>query len=1413
MKTRGKWYGFFVLMALLLQSAAFGASLRALPPDHAPEALQPWRNWVIGDDTAFRCPLVGGQSSAYGCRWPGRLTLTVEGNTVTFRQPWQLLRQDWLPLPGDRRNWPREVSVNGAPQPVLERDGLPFLFLAAGDYDIEGIISGHERPETLTVPQETGLITLFVEDREILPLQRDNARLQLGRPAEPVAREADSLAFQIYRKLTDDLPARLTTHIRFQISGRAREISLQDMLPEGFAPTALSSDWPARLQPDGALQLQIQPGQGTVVLEARATALLVEAVARPPASLQQEVWSYEPMPSLRTTAIFPGDGAPAAIPVDPRQAGVPPEWYGLPAFAMQDGATLRIEERSRGLNVTENQRLTLQREMWLDFSGAGFFARDRIQGTMQHGWRLDVMQPFVLERADGVGGQGDANQVAWADRQLPSNAAPMPMEQALLVTYGQDETLTGVEWRRQHVTLNGGVRLAAGVSERVPVTGWQQSFDHVSTRLHLPYGYRLIAAQGADVATNTWISQWTVLDIFFAAFFALLAWKLLGIPGGIMTVLYLLLAMHEPGAPVWTLAVVLMLSLLRAALPTGRLKKLFRFSECCALLVLLGMIVAFMPEQIRSALYPQLESSMRGGSGIGLPMGGTSAAPTARYEASAEMIARPAPPPPESDAMMRKKDMSLSSVDSARDKALRQRYAQSTVTQTGGGEPGWNLGTQYRLEWSGPVGTAQTVKLIVSPPWLTRLLRLVMVLLLGGVLWKAIRTAFPSRSGNPPAHNQSVPAGSGNVVAGLVAVVAIGIALGAAAPAAQAAPEQTGYPPDEMLQALKQRLTAPPPCAPACAVIAHARIEANETRLTVLLEVHAQENTGVSIPTPLPGEQDLTLREVRIDGALSEGVLQQQGRSYIAVPRGIHRVVLTYTLHGERASLYFDPLPMSAEFIADGWQAENLYENRLSSEVLRIVRAASASPAGDAADARPATEQFPSYVHVVRELVLDLDWNVHTTVVRVAPPAGGLTANIPLLAGEHPTTADIREENGSVNVSLGYSQHSADWDARLDKQATIELTAPPLAERTEVWRVYVSPSWHLAWSGVPVTLPDSPEEQVFEFHPLPGETLRLALSQPAVVQGAVRAVDRVDLDSRIGQRAAEYTLSFRLRASQGGEHSIGVPEGFEVLSVRRNNETLNLRSRDHRLALPVSPGVQSFTVELRHLHAVGMIQHSPAFDLGIPSANVSLRMHLPEQRWLLAAFGPSVGPAVLYWGELLAALVIAFLFARTRWSSLRFHHWLLLVVGFSTFSWWALLLFALWQAAFEWRGRTSRAVEWKPFRFNMMQIGLAILGIVTLGVLISAISQGLLSTPDMGVKGYGSYGNHLAWFADKSGPILPQTSVFSLPIWIYRVAMLAWALWLAWMLIGWLRRSLAAWTRGGYWKKSGWFKKSVKTQT
>jgi hypothetical protein len=89
---------------------------------------------------------------------------------------------------------------------------------------------------------------------------------------------------------------------------------------------------------------------------------------------------------------------------------------------------------------------------------------------------------------------------------------------------------------------------------------------------------------------------------------------------------------------------------------------------------------------------------------------------------------------------------------------------------------------------------------------------------------------------------------------------------------------------------------------------------------------------------------------------------------------------------------------------------------------------------------------------------------------------------------------------------------------------------------------------------------------------------------------------------------------------------------------------------------------------------------------------------------------------------------------------------------------------------------------------------------VSLGLLYVAIHQGLLFRPDMQVAGGGSTDTALRWYADRVAGATPAAGVLSLPLWLYRVAMLLWALWLAASLVRAVGPAWRAFSEGGVWR-------------
>jgi hypothetical protein len=171
---------------------------------------------------------------------------------------------------------------------------------------------------------------------------------------------------------------------------------------------------------------------------------------------------------------------------------------------------------------------------------------------------------------------------------------------------------------------------------------------------------------------------------------------------------------------------------------------------------------------------------------------------------------------------------------------------------------------------------------------------------------------------------------------------------------------------------------------------------------------------------------------------------------------------------------------------------------------------------------------------------------------------------------------------------------------------------------------------------------------------------------------------------------------------------------------------------------------------------------------------------------------------VLYWPALAVLALVALVLGRVRLTPLATWQWFLLGLGFSTFAWPAYALVAVWLLVMGWRGRWPDTKSDRDFRNLQTMVGL--LSVVALAALVLSIPIGLLGMPDMHIVGNGSFGYQLNWFQDRSAGTLPVAGIWSLPLWIYKAAILLWALWLAFSLVRWLPWAWGCFSHGGVWR-------------
>ena len=1335
-------------LALALITTAALAEV-VVPPD-----LRGWEDWALQGHETHRCPwLVPGTpaDNFRVCAWPSVLELQVDEHGGRFSQRWETAAETWVPLPGSAENWPEDVTIDGSPAPVVSHGNAPAVRVAPGVHTVAAVFHWTRRPESLALPESVGLVTLSIGGTRILNPQRTDIGIILG--AHAVARQDDHVDVRVFRRLDDSVPAMLTTEVHLAVAGEAREIRLPSALPAGFQPTAIESALAARLDPDNTLRVQVRPGEFSVTLEARGPSPVSEVALgqRSPPWPNEEVWSFASDDRLRVAAI---EGVAA---IDPAQADVPQEWRNLPAYRMSPAATLRVVERSRGLSAADGNELQLQRTAWLDFGGKGYTIVDRLSGAMRQGWRLDLEAPYSLR------------------------SARTTSEEPLLVTAGLTPGLTGVELRGSQLDLTAVSRLErAGGS--MPATGWRTRLTGVSGSLVMAPGYRLLAAFGPDSAPQAWLERWRLLDIFVVLLTATVAWRMLGVRAAVIALAASVLTHQEAGAPTWLwLAVLVSLALERAA-PAGRLRDWARAARILALALLLLALVPFAITQVRLAVYPQLEAAYQGDVAGGAPAA-RAVVTELKEERSQDTLARRAgiaglASKLQPEAAPRVEEVVTTAARRAGEQDFA-RYEPGAVIQAGPGVPAWSYHV-YPFSWSGAVEENATARFLISPPWMTRLWRLFGLLLAALFVLELTRRELPVL---PDFWRQRPTAAVGMVLAGMALTCA-------AIPAARAA----STPDPVLIDQLRTELLAAPKCAPDCAAVLSAEVTVGGARLSVVLNVSALDPVGLALPGADPAwTPDL----VQVDGAAAWVQRSPRGIRYVSLTRGRHVVRIEGPLEPIAAlSLAFPFPPHVVDVHAPDWDVGGVTERRLMSGALELARkrAVGTTPSPGARQ-----EEFPPFVEVNRLFHLSRDWTVSTTVTRIAPKSAAFTVNLPLLPEEAVTTAGLRASGASVAVGLAAGEASQSFSSTLPRRDALELVAARDDSHSERWQFEVAPTWHAEFSGVPAVAPEQETPNwIFEYYPRPGERLSVKVTRPAAAAGGTLAFDGITLETVAGTRSSDTSLQLHYRSTQGGRQTLHIPADAVVTRVLSDGQPIALRPEHGELSMSALPGAHTWSVSWRSPAGVSFVTRSPQVSHSAPASNLRLFLRLPEDRWVLYAFGPGVGPAVLYWGELLVFIAAAWWIGRSKLTPLPARDWLLLGLGLSTFSWLVLGLFAVFIALFQWRAQHPAPP--KRRRFNLLQLLSAFIAVVAILAVVAAVPQGLLAHPDMRIEPIGSAGD-LAWFVDQAAEHVPTPGVLSISLWWYKLAILAWALWLSFALTRWTRWAWEVFARDGLWQR------------
>ncbi|MDI1260304.1 hypothetical protein [Aquabacterium sp.] len=1345
------------VVAAFLSGMAIAAPLAK---SEVPTALKDWLPWAMHGHEALLCPPPYNGDQAQACVWPSWLELRAGTQAASFRFEVQVFgATSRVVLPGEATRWPQDVKANGHAMPVAENDGRPVALLEPGRHVLEGSIPWKDMPQDLQLPKGVGSVALWVDGTQVSRAPDAEGRVWL-KQAPQAAQDTDAHTVHTTRLVDDQVPLRVTTHYDIAISGKAREIELPLAMLPGLVAESIDSPLPVRLQDSGKLVVQGRPGNWSIELRARLMSP-VQALTLPKGGASpEEIWSFAAHNDVRLVSVE------GAVSVDPKQVAMPEPWRAYPAYRLRPGDTLKLVQTRRGNPVPNPDRLSIAREFWLDFDGQGYTVHDEISGTVSRSSRLELAAPGVLGRAS----LNDDDQSI-----------------TRLKTPGPD----GLEVRTGAARLSADSRVVGDV-RTLPASGWAVDFNKASAVLNLPPGWRLLHAGGVDSADGSWVSRWTLWDFFFVLLSALAAGKLWGWKRGVLLGAALVVSWHMPGAPQSLWLLLLACQALAKVLPSGRFLVLSTWAEKACVGVIALVLLPYAVQQVRLSMYPALER----------PWQTMGEAQRERPEVAAEavdqvMAQSPSPDAdadgvPSSSVSSREYSMSKSlAVPAPAPKLARRMDEQDpgAKVQTGPGLPSWQWNA-HRLGWQGPVQQAQSLQLVLLPPAGTVVLRLASLALLVAALWSMVGKTpwWPTRR-NPP-----VPA-EGAALATVLACVCAALLMGVQGDAQAAEPataEPVTPPASALLDELRGKLTAPPACMPRCADVPRLWLTATGSRIQLRIEAHALAD----VTMPLPG-QGVNWRpaSVTLDGKPAVIRRDDAGALWIALSKGVSQVVLEADVGNAAAVDISLPMPVrEVKSQTQGWTLAGLDARGLASGALSLSREQSSVPAEDRGTQRDA---LPPFVRVERTFHLGLRWTVETRIQRITPSLAPLRVKVQLVIGESVNDDAVQVHDGVATVQLGANESVA-FVSSLRESPKLSLSSTKEPNQIEVWKLDTSTQWHVTLSGIAPVVHQEAGRWMPTWQPWPGEQVAIEVTRPSGVAGQTFTVDRVDTGVSPGARATDVSAQTTLRSSQGGNHRFQLPAGAELLAVSVDGQVLPVQQQAGVVMVPITPGAHVVKLDWREPRGMSWWFQSQALNVGAAGVNDRTSINVPADRVVLALGGPTVGPAVLFWGVLIVIIAVAWGLGRSRVTPLSAVSWVLLGLGIAQMSLIGIAVVVAWFLVMEARRRfgASLSRRW----FIAAQITVALWGLLAAGVLLETIRVGLLGYPDLMVLGNGSDAAHLHWYSDRFASATAQAWVLSAPVYVYRVLMLLWALWLSASLLRWVKWAWECFSAGGHWR-------------
>jgi len=602
-------------------------------------------------------------------------------------------------------------------------------------------------------------------------------------------------------------------------------------------------------------------------------------------------------------------------------------------------------------------------------------------------------------------------------------------------------------------------------------------------------------------------------------------------------------------------------------------------------------------------------------------------------------------------------------------------------------------------------------------------------------------------------------------------------------------------PSQDILKQLEKRLLEKPDCLPYCADNSIMKVLIRPDRLKINMTVHAAEDTIIPLPA-VDGEW--LPDQVMLNTSMAKGLRKDDHKQlWIYVQKGIHTIRLTGSLP-DRHQVHL-PLSLKPRYIQTdcvGWDIQGIGKDGQVADSLQLKR----QEQHISKQLYNKNNLIPPFFHVQRILYISLQWHVITKVTRKTPDDQPVSVEIPLLPGESIITNRIQVKTNKALVTMKARQSTVEWQSVIEKVPTIHLKAPDTDQWVETWILDADTKQHVSFDGIPVIHHQNAQGRHRPtWCPWPGEIVNIHFSKLETVPGKNMTIEKVQLDWYPGLRFHQATLTMNLRVSMGQTHTVILPEHSIVQNVYMNRQSLPVIPEVKHIELPLEPGNHQVEIRWHQQNSFLFLFRFPQINIGTDAVNISMNLHLAKNSWILWAGGPQMGPVVLFWSSVIVIAIVAFALGYIKWSPLKTWQWFLLGLGLTQIDVLEAIVVVGWFLAFYYR--KQYIMPDSRWFFNFRQLGLIVWTIAALYLIYIAIHSGLLGIPNMQISGNGSSWTFLSWYQDRIADKLPEPWILFLPLYVFRIIMLIWALWMAQSLIQWIRWMWGSFSKGGIWRK------------